>query len=197
METKRQIRQRILTVRSKLSEKEWQQKSLKIVNKVMETKIFQKSDVILAYLDYNKEVNTRYLIQQAWKLGKKVYVPKVNGDTMSFHLVYDFEELVSGFRGILEPLGTNEEWTNSLLQTSLMIMPGVAFDKERHRIGYGKGYYDRFLSNQMNLQDNSLVMHHQLLSTIAICFDCQLLEAIPYEEFDYKPDIIYTESLIL
>lgn len=186
METKRQIRQRILTVRSKLSEEEWQQKSLQIVDKIMETKIFQKSDVILAYLDYNKEVNTRYLIQQAWNLGKKVYVPKVNGDTMSFHLIHDFEELVSGFRGILEPLGINEEWNAALLQTSLMIMPGVVFDKERHRIGYGKGYYDRFLSNKMN---------HKMLSTIAVCFDCQLLDVIPYEEFDYKPDILYTESV--
>ncbi len=181
METKRQIRHRILDVRNRLSEEECERNSSHIINKVMESKEFQNADAILVYIDYNKEVKTRYLIEQAWKSGKKVYVPKVDGASMSFHLLQDFEELILGVKGIPEPTGMSEVWTISLLPMTFLIMPGVVFDRQKHRIGYGKGYYDRFLGNVRGI------------STAAICFECQLLESIPYEEFDYLPDILYTE----
>lgn len=182
METKRQIRHRILDVRSRLSEEECERNSSHIIKKVMESKEFQNADAILVYIDYNKEVKTKYLIEQAWRLGKKIYAPKINETAMSFYLLRDFEDLISGLKGIPEPSGKGEEWETFLSPATLLIMPGVAFDRQKHRIGYGKGYYDRFLAKIPKL------------STIAICFEYQLLDTIPYEEFDYIPDILYTES---
>lgn len=182
METKRQIRHYILEARSKLSKEECENNSRHIIQKVLESEKFKNAHAILVYIDYNKEVETRELIKQAWKFGKRVYAPKTDETAISFHLLQEFEELRAGLKGILEPAENSEEWETSLLSETLMIMPGVVFDKQKHRIGYGRGYYDRFLAKTPGL------------STIAICFECQLLDTIPYEEFDYIPDILYTEA---
>ncbi len=181
METKRQIRNRILAERDRLSEEEWERKSGYIIQKVLESEAFQNADEILLYIDYNKEVKTRYLIEQAWKSGKNVFAPKTKRTEITFHLLRGFEDLQAGYKGILEPAEDREVWKTSLWHHTFMIMPGVAFDKERHRIGYGRGYYDRFLANVRGI------------STAAICFECQLMESIPYDDFDYIPDVVYTE----
>ena len=128
-------------------------------------------------MDYKNEVSTRMIIQKAWELNKSVYVPKVNGQEMTFHPIRSFLELEEGYRGIPEPTSNPV----NIINPGLVIIPGVAFDRNLNRVGYGKGYYDRFLSHNDNLR------------TLAICFELQLEEKIPSDSFDIRPEVLITE----
>ncbi len=180
MERKQDIRRRILAVRDAISQKDWEDKSLYIQKKVLEHSLFSQAEVVYCYMDYHREVGTEYLIRQAWKLGKKVAVPKVSNEEMNFFYLSDFSELQEGYRGIYEPSSTKM----ADVGTGLLIMPGVAFDRKRNRIGYGKGFYDRYLKK------------HQNLLTIGLAFECQIVPGIPAEVFDYCPNIVITEENI-
>lgn len=180
MERKQDIRRRILAVRDAISQKDWEDKSICIQKKVLEHPLFSQAEELYCYMDYHREAGTKYLIRQAWKLGKKVAVPKVSDDEMTFYYLSDFSELREGYCGIYEPHSTKVADGG----TGLLIMPGVAFDRKRNRIGYGKGFYDRYLKK------------HQKLSTIGLAFECQIVPEIPAEAFDYRPNIVITEENI-
>ena len=139
-----------------------------------------KAKHILAYADYNHEVMTRYIIEEAWKAGKEVAVPKVVGKDMVFYKLTDFARLEPGYFGIPEPVsGEIVNWSKAL-----MIMPGVAFDRANHRVGYGGGFYDRYLEK------------HPQLERVAIAFSFQMLPEVPTEPTDICPQIIVTEEEI-
>ena len=139
---------------------------------------FQNSSRILAYADYNHEVMTGFIIEEAWKAGKEVAVPKVVGQDMVFYKLIDFSQLEKGYFGIPEPArGEIIQW-----EEALMIMPGVAFDRENHRVGYGGGFYDRFLEK------------HPQIKRLAVAFDFQILDEVPVEPTDISPEIIATET---
>lgn len=180
MESKKGIRKRVLDARNDITEKEWEEKSHCIYEKVVTHPFFLETDTIFCYVNFQKEVDTCRIIKEAWNLKKKVAVPKVEGDNMRFYYIQDFSELQSGYRGILEPLTDKE----AEVEEGLVIVPGVAFDKNRNRIGYGKGYYDKYLSQQSSLK------------TIAIAFDMQIVEKIPEEINDIRPNILITEEHI-
>lgn len=130
--------------------------------------------------DYNHEVVTEYLIKEAWKAGKEVAVPKVVGKDMVFYKLTDFARLEPGYFGIPEPVsGEIVNWSKAL-----MIMPGVAFDRANHRVGYGGGFYDRYLEK------------HPQLERVAIAFSFQMLPEVPTEPTDICPQIIVTEEEI-
>ena len=134
----------------------------------------------LVYADYNHEVVTEYLIKEAWKAGKEVAVPKVVGKDMVFYKLTDFARLEPGYFGIPEPVsGEIVNWSKAL-----MIMPGVAFDRANHRVGYGGGFYDRYLEK------------HPQLERVAIAFSFQMLPEVPTEPTDICPQIIVTEEEI-
>lgn len=177
MDLKKDIRKRVLTRRENMSKEEWEENSRSIYEKVVTHSFFLNTDIIYCYVDYKREVSTRMIIQKAWELHKKVYVPKVNGTDMSFHPIAAFSDLEEGYRGIPEPITKPA----NIIEPGLMIIPGVAFDKNRNRLGYGKGYYDRFLSTHHNLR------------TLAISFELQLEEKIPSDKFDIKPEVLITE----
>jgi 5-formyltetrahydrofolate cyclo-ligase len=157
---------------------EWEEKSCAIQWQVIKHPFFLEANVIYCYVDYRNEVGTKMIIKQAWESGKKVAVPKVEGEEMNFYYISDFSDLKEGYRGILEPdvsFPANDVH-------ALMIMPGVAFDKKRNRIGYGKGFYDKFMDK------------HPTFYTIALAFECQLIEEIEANSFDYCPQILITEE---
>ena len=131
-------------------------------------------------IDFGGEVGTRPLMLEAWKLGKTVWVPKVHGETMDFYEITSFDELKPGAYGILEP----DAGIPASADDGLMIMPGVAFDTNRNRVGYGGGYYDRYLES------------HPQLHTLALAFDMQVLFEVPAEEQDIKPQLLVTETNI-
>lgn len=179
MGSKKVIRKRILETRAALSYEEQAKRSDMIAEKVIHHSFFLNADCIYCYVDYNAEVYTRAIIEAAWDMNKKVAVPKIEGDEIHFYYLNCFSDLQEGYRGILEPITTMPANDGN----ALVIMPGVAYDKARHRIGYGKGFYDKFLKN-----------HHG--HTIALGYELQIVDYIPFEEHDFSPNVIITEETI-
>lgn len=200
---KKEIRREIRARRAALTEEEWREKSSVICDRIMQTVAYQTADVIYAYLAKKGEVLLDELIQHAWKCGKQVAVPKVMGNEMDFYEITDLEQVEIGPMGIREPVSgkwiqeserccfsseTNAVSANKSEQESrigLMIMPAVAVDSKLHRIGYGGGYYDRYLERYPQLRK------------MAAAFAFQIYEEVPAEDFDIGPDCIVTEERIL
>lgn len=180
METKKSIRHIIRKQRKELDPMIWQSQTAEICRKTCELDVFREATDIYCYIDFGGEVGTRPLMLEAWKLGKTVWVPKVHGETMDFYEITSFDELKPGAYGILEP----DAGIPASADDGLMIMPGVAFDTNRNRVGYGGGYYDRYLE-----------LHPQL-HTLALAFDMQVLFEVPAEEQDIKPQLLVTETNI-
>ena len=176
---KRQLRKEVLKRRDKLTEEERKAAALKLADRIIGHQWFYRSDCLLIFASYGSEIDTSEIISEALRTGKRVYLPRVEGLEMQFYRIYSLEELTEGYRGIPEPDGTSERYLYSENEAdhTLMIMPGVAFDPYRHRIGYGKGFYDRFLEGKEALS----------LRTIAVGFWCQMVEEIPQEEKDIRP----------
>lgn len=178
MESKKDIRKRVLEKHNCIPEKEWEDKSRLICEKVVTHPFFLQADAIYCYADYHREVATRQIMEYAWEIGKKVAIPKVLGDVMEFYYIQSFDDLEEGYKGIPEP----KQMNLALDEKALLIMPGAAFDRFGNRIGYGKGYYDKYLQAYPN---------HK---TIAIAFELQMVDTIPAEVHDICPDIIITEE---
>ena len=180
MESKRDIRRRILQSRRCLSEEVWRKNTRVICEKVVTHPYFLEAEAVYCYADYQREVGTLRIMKEAWRLGKRVATPKIDDDTMRFYYISDVAELSEGYKGILEPQSKRPADEKQ----ALVIMPGAAFDVCRNRIGYGKGFYDRFLRE------------HPSFRTMAIAFELQMVEEIPAEAFDIRPDILITEEKI-
>ncbi len=184
---KRQFRKEILAYREAMEEHVWQEKSGRIQQQLLSHPLFQEAEQILCYVNYKREVETLPILKQSLALKKRVYCPRVSGNSMDFFEIFSIEELSSGFHGILEPKKQKERrFDGSCKGRTLMLMPGVVFDRMHHRIGYGKGYYDRYLSCTKDSY-----------STVALAFAFQIKERIPFEAHDICPDLIITEQEIL
>ena len=136
---------------------------------------YQNAKTIYGYLPYNQEVRTVPMLEQALRDGKKVAVPKVIGDDMKFIYMTDLSLVETGYAGIPEPVADEPVADDP---TALVLMPGLAFDPAGHRIGYGGGFYDRFLAAEPN---------HP---TIALCYGFQMLPSLETEEFDIPVDCV-------
>ena len=99
MDTKRDIRKRVLSYRDSMDKKEWEENSRKIMNCVLTHPFFLESNNIYCYVDYRNEVETKSIINKAWELGKRVAVPKIEGEDMKFYYISDFSDLKEGYRG--------------------------------------------------------------------------------------------------
>lgn len=187
MKNDRQIRQEIrrtaLEARERLSQEQRQKSSLLMTERILGHQFFYRSQIFLGFVSYGSEIDTHELIEEAIRLGKRVYVPKVTSSSenpeMKFYKLTALSELNPGFRGIPEPTGDSEEYVyrESEAWQTFLLMPGAAFDGFRNRLGYGKGFYDNFLADKAALQ----------LRTIAVGFQCQMAEEIPVREGDIKP----------
>lgn len=196
---KQVVRKESLQMRDALTEQERNGRSLEIVKKLTSLSCYQMADVLLTYVGYRSEVDTLCLIRQALLEGKRVFVPKVQGMEMEFYWITDISELQTGYRGILEPeAGAGASYREYLsgMQTiphTLLCMPGAAFDRKRHRIGYGGGFFDRYLERLAAYRREGLIQ----LTTIALAYACQVWEEIPWESHDVLPDLILTEQQII
>jgi len=179
---KKEIRKEIKRLRAEHTDEQIHQMSLELCERLTALEVYQKAEVVYAYVDCKHEVETRDIIRAAWKAGKKVAVPKVLGQDMQFFYIRSFEEdLEDGYFGIREPKEVNPAYE----EEALLLMPGVAFDEMRHRVGYGGGFYDRFLEK------------HPKMTTVALAFEFQIKEQVPFEEFDILPTKIVTEARVL
>ena len=137
---------------------------------------YKKAKSIYGYLPYNQEVRTVEMLEQAIRDGKRVAVPKCYGEEMRFLYISDFEnEVAPGYAGIPEPIADEPVADD---ETALVLMPGMAFDPDGHRIGYGGGFYDKFLAKEPD---------HP---TLALCYDFQVLPHLETEEFDIPVDTV-------
>lgn len=187
---KKEIRKKALQMRNKLTETYRVQADEKIFQKLISLEWYQQAQMILSYVPYKSETDTRSILKKALKDGKTVAVPKVldkNG-IMEFYEIHSLQELIKGYQGIEEPDITEKEPVNIGKQTDsiLMIMPGAAFDRNCNRIGYGGGFYDRYLNKHRG----------KLKKNIAVCYEVQLVDEIPAETLDVKPDMVLTEQHI-
>lgn len=185
METKSSIRKQILKKRDALSQSEISHKSDKILYQLFNLPEYKEAEHILLYADYRNEVATDKLFLDAISKKKKVYYPKVFGQEMEFYSVKTLEELRFGYKGIREPQENPiKRFFYKKQDSALMIVPGVAFDTEGFRVGYGKGYYDKYLSDK------------RMITAVATAFSFQLLEHVPADAHDIKMDKIITEELV-
>lgn len=181
---KKELRKHILLKRNSLNSDELQAFSSDIFDKITNLEEFKNKKVILCYVSFNNEVDTINLIEYSLKIGKVVAVPKVEGNAMEFYRIKDFSDLKPGYFGVLEPEKNDKNVVDP--DDSFMIIPGVAFDRKMNRIGYGKGFYDRFLTNYIGKR----------IIRCGICFELQLCDKIENDEFDQSLDMIITEKNI-
>ena len=181
MESKQDIRKKRFALRKEVSGDELLEASRKILKQVTTLKVWKEVSWIYAYMDFKKEVMTRELIELAWKQGKQVAVPRVQGKDMTYCVITDFAQCEPGYFGIPEPMTGLPE---AKAEDAFLIVPGVAFDRERHRVGYGQGFYDRYLS-----------IHREHI-TAAVACEWQLVEQAPYEETDILPEYLITDCRI-
>lgn len=179
---KKELRREIRGLRKAHTDEEIHTMSLSVKERLLALPEYQKAKVLYAYMDCKHEVETRDVIRAAWAAGKRVAVPKVLGQEMRFFYITSFEEdLEEGSFGIQEP----REEHPAEEEDALLLMPGVAFDLKCHRVGYGGGFYDRFLEK------------HPGLVTAALAFEFQVKEEVPFEEFDIRPAKVVTEKRCL
>ncbi len=178
-----EIRRQAIMRRDLLSGEERARGSLLMTERILGHQLFYMSDIFLCFVSFGSEIETRDLIKEALRQGKKVFAPKVtrlsDSPQMRFYRVCDPGELSAGYRGIMEPSGTSEEYLYRVdeAEKTMILMPGAAFDRRRNRLGYGKGFYDRFLADREILK----------LRSVAVGFSCQMVDSIPEREGDVRP----------
>ena len=171
---KQELRQAIRARKRAMTEEDILRRSEILAEKFARSDAYRAAKTIYGYLPYNQEVRTVPMLRRALEEGKRVAVPKVYGDDMKFIYLDDLSQVAKGYAGIPEPVADGPVAQD---ETALVLMPGLAFDPQGHRIGYGGGFYDRYLADREALR----------LRSIAVGFRCQQVESVPVEETDVKP----------
>lgn len=179
---KKEIRKRMKALREAMTSDEMFFKSSMIFEQLITVPEYKRANKIFTYVSMNNEVDTIMLIDYSLSIDKRVFVPKVVGNSMEFYEISDISELSPGYFGIYEPDIDGKEPDCS--RKGFMCMPGLAFDREYNRIGYGGGFYDNYL-----LRENGFYK-------AALAYDFQLVEHIPTEESDVRPDMLISEEKI-
>ena len=178
---KKQLRAEMKRKRQSLSIDRILLHSTHILQKIISLEEYKQADVILAYVSFSSEADTHFLINHALSDGKKVAVPKIyDNREMRFYIINSIDELSPGAFGILEP-NTEFELKIKENENYLLLLPGVAFDEEKNRLGYGGGYYDTFLAK------------HPHICKLMPAYELQKHNKLPVDEHDVKADIIITE----
>lgn len=186
MNTKKEIRKELLKKRNTLAEEQREKYSKLIQERLFFLPEYMDSEIILTYISYQSEVSTLEIINHALKEGKKVFCPKVlEAGIMEFYEITSLKVLICGYKNIPEPQQTDSvfSFSDDNISNTLMIMPVVGYDAKKNRLGYGGGFYDRY------------IQRFPQLKRIGLAFECQRYDSlIPYEETDFKPDFIITEN---
>lgn len=172
---KQELRRTIRERKRAMTEEEIVERSNALAEKFYNSPAYQAASTIYGYLPYNQEVRTVPMLQRALNEGKRVAVPKVYGEEMRFIYLEDLTQVSKGYAGIPEPIADAPVAED---QRALVLMPGLAFDPQGHRIGYGGGFYDKFLAKEP---------HHP---TLALCYEFQMQVHLDTEEFDIPVDTV-------
>jgi len=182
---KNNLRLKYKKIRKDMPEKVKNSYDKSIFNKLISTKMYQECNTVLTFVSTEIEVDTLELINYSLKIGKQVAVPKCIDGTrnMEFYLIKSLNDLEVATFSVLEPIISKCEKLENF-DNSICIIPGLAFDINGFRLGYGKGYYDRFLSNYNNGVN------------IGICYCSCTLNSLIKGRYDKKVDYLITEKYI-
>lgn len=185
---KKSLRKTILAKRAALGKEGNISLSRKIVDTLKNTEYYTNANKIMTFISFGSEIDTHEFIKEGIAEGKEILVPVTFHETreMKPSLLKDFNELETGYFNILTP---KEEFIRYVdpLEIELVIVPGAVFDRDGYRVGYGGGFYDRFLSSKIRKD----------VAKISIAFDLQVVDLVPREDFDYPVDFIITEKEII
>ena len=185
MPDKKIIRKKMLAMRNALSPEDVAVYSEQIAKLVTSSVEYMNCKHICVYQAFRNEVSCDSIISKAFSDDKQVYVPVTDMETktMEFYQITPETIWKEGNYGILEPVLAKDSLI--LQEPAVILMPGLAFDHNKHRLGYGGGYYDKYLAV------------HKEHVTMALCYDFQIVDELPREEHDILPDYIVTEQGML
>lgn len=176
--SKEDIRKSIRQKKKLLSSEDKLQASELVFKQLFQLEQWKKANRVLSYHSLPDELQTIEYLDKM--LLKELFLPKVDGDTLKI-VAYDKSRLITGAYNILEPDDNNYFPVEDI---ELIIIPGVAFDKQKNRLGRGKGYYDKLLSNTEAFK-------------IGICYDFQLVDEISTDAHDIKMDIVIAPNCVI
>lgn len=182
---KKNIRNNILKTKDLLTATQIEGKSKSIYDSLLESNFYKDANCVMLYISFGSEVMTKPIIDDLFKRGKRVFIPVTVPKTKALIVseLKDYEnDLAVGHFGVMEPIPEALRPVEPSI-LDLVIVPGVAFDKSGYRIGYGGGYYDRFLPR---LKSDA--------TTVSLAFDLQLIDEIPTQGFDIPVQYIITED---
>lgn len=179
---KSQLRKKTLSILNRMDQLTYNERSSKIVDALVKEAKFSQDDIVGITLSSFPEVDTWLLIEKLWSSGIRVAAPKCDSRdrSMQFYEITSFDQLEIVYMKLHEP---NPNQTNKIKSENItyLIVPGVVFDSQGYRIGFGGGYYDRFLSVYNG-------------PTISLAFDEQIIQAVPNEDFDIPVQFIFTDK---
>lgn len=185
MEDKRILRARMRHLRREMTEVERTGQNERIRDMLARDKVWRNAERIAFYAALPDEVSTWDMLQDAWAQKKRVYLPRIDPrkkGLMNFYRCESLTDLERGKMGIREPVATEDRLLEGL--PDLMLIPGLAFDRCGNRLGYGGGFYDRFLSSHSGSGCKRL----------GLAFEFQLLPQVPHDGHDHKIDGLCTEK---
>ena len=172
---KKELRRQIRELKRAMTNEQIDAASARLGELFLNCPQYKQAKTIYGYLPYNQEVRTVPMLEQAIKDGKRVAVPKCYGDEMRFIYMDDLTKVENGYANIPEPIADGPVAED---KTALVLMPGMAFTKSGDRMGYGGGFYDKFLAAEPD---------HP---TLALCYAFQMVESLPTEEYDIPVDCV-------
>ena len=172
---KKELRRQIREQKRAMTVEQIEEASRRLGELFINTPQYKNAKTIYGYLPYNQEVRTVPMLEQAIRDGKRVAVPKCYGDEMKFIYMDDLSKVELGYANIPEPI---EDGPVAEDKTALVLMPGLAFTEKGDRMGYGGGFYDKFLAAEPD---------HP---TVALCYAFQMVETLPTAEYDIPVDCV-------
>ena len=169
------LRNSIRARKRAMTEEEIVARSEALAQQFYASEAYKNAKTIYGYMPYNQEVRTIPMMEQALKDGKRVAIPKCSGAEMKFIFIDDLTKVEKGYANIPEPIADEPVADDT---TALVLMPGLAFDPQGHRCGYGGGFYDKFLAAEPN---------HP---TLALCYEFQMLPHLETEAHDIPVDYV-------
>lgn len=176
------LRKKILAERSKMDKEERTRKGIKIIERFKSTDLYKDAKMIMIYISFGTEIHNHEFIKEALAEGKEIVVPVTfhSPRMMKPSQIHSFDELEPGYYNILSPKEDYIRYVDKS-QIDVIVVPGAVFDKEGYRIGYGGGYYDRFLADLK-------------APKVSFAFEMQLRDEVPKEDFDIPVEYIITEE---
>lgn len=188
--TKEQIRKAMKEQRNRLTGAERSCQNLSLLNRLQTETPYITCESLFAFVSFGTEADTRAILRQAFSDRKKVYAPRVNANGMEFYQIHNLDRLIISKFGVPEPLEEESKRYRGDTEAGsfkVMLLPGLAFDGYGNRVGYGAGYYDRYLDNY---PENHFYK-------IAIAYDFQVVNQIEAEEYDHCVNQILTPTRVI